>query len=88
MYLLDTNVVSELRKVRAGKADPGVAAWADRMDAGDLFVSVMTIQELEIGVLLMERRDPAQGHVRPRAMSCGPGLKAMCYRHSPGASCR
>lgn len=63
MYLLDTNVVSELRKVRAGKADPGVAAWADRMDAGDLFVSVMTIQELEIGVLLMERRDPAQGHV-------------------------
>lgn len=61
MYLLDTNIVSELRKVRAGKADPGVAAWADSMDAGDLFVSVITVQELEIGVLLMERRDPAAG---------------------------
>lgn len=63
MYLLDTNVVSELRKVRAGKADPAVAAWADRMDADDLFISVMTLQEVEIGVLLVERRDPTQGHV-------------------------
>jgi predicted nucleic acid-binding protein len=54
---------SELRKVRAGKADPAVAAWADCMDAGDLFISVMTLQELEIGVLLVERRDPAQGNV-------------------------
>ena len=32
MHLLDTNVVSELRKVRLGKADPHVAAWADRVD--------------------------------------------------------
>lgn len=33
MYLLDTNVVSELRKVRAGKADSHVVDWADRIDA-------------------------------------------------------
>jgi len=63
MYLLDTNVVSELRKVRLGKADRHVAAWADSVDAGDLYLSVITIQELEIGVLLAERRDPAQGAV-------------------------
>ena len=61
MYLLDTNVVSELRKVRAGKACAQVALWADSVDAADLYVSVISVQELEIGVLLAERRDPAQG---------------------------
>jgi len=63
MYLLDTNVVSELRKVRLGKADGHVADWADSVDAGDLYLSVITIQELELGVLLAEHRDPRQGAV-------------------------
>jgi predicted nucleic acid-binding protein len=63
MYLLDTNVVSELRKIRAGKADSHVTDWADSIDAADLYVSVITIQELEIGVLRAERRDPAQGAI-------------------------
>ena len=66
MYLLDTNVVSELRKVRSGRADANVAAWADQVDAADLFLSVISLQELEIGVLLKERRDPAQGAVLRR----------------------
>lgn len=61
MFVLDTNVVSELRKVRAGKADPNVAAWAESVDAADLFVSAVTIMELEIGVLQIERRDAGQG---------------------------
>ena len=63
MFLLDTNVVSELRKVRLGNADKHVARWADSVDAADLFLSAITIQELEIGILLAERRDPAQGAV-------------------------
>jgi predicted nucleic acid-binding protein len=63
MLLLDTNVVSELRKVRLGKADKHVARWADSVEASDLHLSVITIQELEIGVLLVERRDPAQGSI-------------------------
>jgi toxin FitB len=63
MYLLDTNVVSELRKIRLGKADANVAQWADKVEATDLYVSVITIQELEIGVLLAERRDPSQGAI-------------------------
>jgi predicted nucleic acid-binding protein len=61
MYLLDTNVVSELRKIRSGKADAHVARWADSVDTVDLYLSVITVQELEIGVLLLERRDPSQG---------------------------
>ncbi len=63
MYLLDTNVVSELRKVRTGKSDKNVAAWADGVDVADLYLSVIAVRELEIGVLLAERRDPAQGAV-------------------------
>jgi predicted nucleic acid-binding protein len=52
-----------LRKVRLGKADKHVARWADSVEASDLHLSVITIQELEIGVLLVERRDPAQGSI-------------------------
>ncbi len=63
MYLLDTNVVSELRKIRQGKADPGVARWAEGVASSDLYISVITVQELEIGVFLAERRDPDQGKV-------------------------
>ena len=63
MFLLDANVVSELRKVRIGKADAQVSRWADRVVPADLFLSVIVIQELEIGIRLAERRDPAQGAV-------------------------
>ncbi|MDP9442159.1 MAG: type II toxin-antitoxin system VapC family toxin [Actinomycetota bacterium] len=63
MFVLDTNVVSELRKVRAGKANPGVAEWASGVPSGQLFVSVITIHELEHVVLLAERADPERGAV-------------------------
>lgn len=61
MLLLDTNVVSELRKVRAGKADPHVAAWSRSVAGASLYLSAIVVQELEIGVLQIERRDPVQG---------------------------
>ena len=61
MFVLDTNVVSELRKVRLGKADANVVAWAQSVDAADLFVSAITIMELELGVLSIERTDTTQG---------------------------
>lgn len=63
MYVLDTNVVSELRKVRAGKADARVAHWANNVNATELFLSIITIHELELGVLLAERRNAPQGAV-------------------------
>lgn len=61
MYLLDTNVVSELRKTRTGKADPNVVAWADSVSPASLFISAITVLELETGILLVERRDEKQG---------------------------
>ncbi len=61
MFLLDTNVVSELRKAKSGKIDQQVLAWADSAATSSLFLSVITIMELETGVLLVERRDPTQG---------------------------
>lgn len=63
MYLLDTNVVSEIRKTGTGRADPHVVTWANRVDTGLTYISVITIQELERGVLLAERRDPASGSI-------------------------
>jgi len=61
MYLLDTNVVSELRKVAWGKADKNVIAWNSTATAASLYLSAIVIHELELGVLLMERRDPTTG---------------------------
>jgi len=61
MFLLDTNVLSELR--RRDRTDPRVAAWADHVDAADLFLSVITILEIEAGTLMLQRRDAAQGTV-------------------------
>ena len=61
MFVLDTNVVSELRKAGTGKADRNLMAWTRTVDAADLFISAITVMELELGVLAIERRDAAQG---------------------------
>ena len=61
MYLLDTNVVSELRKVHTGKANPQVVAWASSVAPASLFLSAISVLELETGILLVERRDKKQG---------------------------
>jgi len=66
MLLLDTNVVSELRRVKTGKADPNFDQWAQVQSQAGLFVSVITIHELELGVLLLERRNPEQGAILRR----------------------
>ena len=66
MFVLDTNVVSELRRAGTGRADARVVAWASGVVAASLFVSVVTVLELEQGVLLAERRDAAQGEVLRR----------------------
>ena len=61
MQLLDTNVVSELRKIGTRRIDAKVAKWAASAGAGGFFISVITLMELETGVRLVERRDTKQG---------------------------
>jgi len=63
MYLLDTNVISELRKAGSGKADANVVRWADGAVTASLYLSAISVLELELGVLQVERRDAAQGAI-------------------------
>jgi predicted nucleic acid-binding protein len=60
-YVVDTNVLSEFRKIGDGRADLNVMAWAATVDASDLYLSAITLMEIELGILRLERRDPAQG---------------------------
>ncbi|WP_455272913.1 PIN domain-containing protein [Rhizobium herbae] len=96
-YLLDTNVVSELRKIGDGKADANVVAWVGREDPIDFFLSAITILELERGILGVQRRDARQGarlrtwldtHVRPefagRILSIDDAVATRCaHLHIP-----
>jgi predicted nucleic acid-binding protein len=61
MFLIDTNVISESRKVRSGRAAPEVVAWLKATDPSTTFISAMTLFELELGVVRVERCDPGQG---------------------------
>ncbi len=61
MYLLDTNIVSELRK--GGRTDSNLLNWATSVSASSLFLSVITILEIEAGILKKERKDPFQGAI-------------------------
>ena len=97
MFVLDTKVVSELRKQLLGKADTNMTAWTESVDAPDLFVSAITIMELELGVLSVERKDATQGallrswleqHVLPefsgRTLPVDTAVAQRCARlHAP-----
>jgi predicted nucleic acid-binding protein len=63
MFVLDTNVISELRKAKSGRADANVVSWAQTVSSSSLFISAITVLELETGILLVERKDPQQGAV-------------------------
>jgi predicted nucleic acid-binding protein len=54
-YLLDTNVVSELRKPRPHGA---VMAWLSAMEGASFFISAVTLGELQVGVEKTRRQDP------------------------------
>ena len=60
MFILDTNVLSELRQ---GEPNRGVVEWIDAHNEFQMFLSAMTVYELELGVSRKERVDPAQGRV-------------------------
>ena len=82
MFLLDTNVVSELRKLGDGKADAHVVAWVSGRDAASFYISALTLMELEIGILRIERRDARQGE-RLRTWMDGHVLPEFAERTLP-----
>ena len=69
-YLLDTNVVSELRK-RPGRVHEGVLQWASLRTPGELHLSAVSLLEIELGILRVERRDRLQGQRLRRWLSDG-----------------
>ena len=83
MFLLDTNVVSELRKAGDGRADARVAAWIAAEDAAGFYISALTLMELEIVILRVERRDTGAGKA-----AAGAGWTVMSCPSSRSAPCR
>ncbi|MBO7081723.1 MAG: type II toxin-antitoxin system VapC family toxin [Neisseriaceae bacterium] len=63
MFLLDTNIISEIRKINLGNANIGVKRWAESNDKNVMFISVISLFELEKGVLNLERKDNLQGKI-------------------------
>jgi toxin FitB len=61
MFLLDTNIISELR--RPERANSNVAAWAAATPAASFFLSVISILEIELGALQITRKDPSRGAI-------------------------
>ncbi len=60
MFVLDTNVISELRNGKPNQSAE-VRNWAAGQPSNRLFLSAITILELELGILALERRQPPQG---------------------------
>lgn len=61
MYLLDTNVISEVRKIKTGKANPNFVKWFSTIAEQDIFINVTVLMEIERGILAKERKDIQQG---------------------------
>lgn len=64
MFLIDTNVISELRK--PDRAHAKVLAWAERNDRAQFFLSAITLLEIQYGAQLIQRRDKIQGNLMLR----------------------
>lgn len=61
MFLLDTNVISALRRPERLPAE--VTSWADSADADQFYISVISVLEIEQGILAKERTDAATGRI-------------------------
>jgi toxin FitB len=63
MYLIDTNVISEFRKTTENKINPNVRAWAETKMPSTMFLSAITILEIELGILRIQQRDRKQAQI-------------------------
>ena len=61
MFLLDTGIVLELRKAKSGKSDAGLAAWAGSIARQKLFISALSLLEIENAAARLGRKDRAAG---------------------------
>ena len=64
MYILDTNVVSELRKKQSGRANPHVIQWAETVATAQLYLSAVTIFEIEMGIQKVSLRGDQSERLR------------------------
>ena len=60
MHLFDTNIISELRKVKNNRANINVVNWANKQNPKHFYTSKIVIMELKIGALLKQNKDPIQ----------------------------
>ena len=60
MYLLDTNIISELKKLDSGKIHPQVQRWAYSINLMQTKISVVSITEIRTGILSLARKEQAQ----------------------------
>jgi toxin FitB len=74
-YLLDTNVISEIRKRHP---DPHVLAWWDNVTSAEVFISALTIGEIRLGIERLRRRDSAQADLLEQWLH---GLRAIYHDH-------
>ncbi|CAM3841566.1 type II toxin-antitoxin system VapC family toxin [Avibacterium endocarditidis] len=63
MYFIDTNVLSEIRKIKSGKANQGVIRWLSEINEQQIYTNIVVMMELERGILAKERKDPWQGKI-------------------------
>lgn len=63
-YLLDTNVISEIRKGR--RCDPGVASWIAEISSEDIYLSVLSLGEIRKGIEGIRRRDASTAEALER----------------------
>ncbi|HHW7569737.1 TPA: type II toxin-antitoxin system VapC family toxin [Mannheimia haemolytica] len=63
MYLLDTNIISEIRKINTGKANQGVIDWLSAVPENQLYTNAIVLMEVERGVSAKERKDKQQGAI-------------------------
>lgn len=73
MYVLDTNVISELRKPRPHGA---VVAWVSAQPREALFLSAMTVGEIQAGIEITRDQDP------PKAAEIEAWLEEVCATHA------
>lgn len=63
MYLLDTNIISQIRKINAPSCPIAFKSWFDSVDLTMCYLSAITVFEVELGILQKSRKDPVQAQI-------------------------